>query len=197
MTFHPWRGPRYADDGFLHRRLLIVGEAHYDTWCGVQHNDEELSPTFTQKCVHEDALRGRLRFWNTVRYRLGGGSPDFWDKVAFCNFIQTPVHGGPRARPQASQWSAARGLFRGVLDVLRPQRVLFTALELWGNVCRDDALSNICVNEQTLPLEFFRLPDGQAAFTTRMPHPSSSQCKKALSPALRVFIENEWDVNRP
>jgi hypothetical protein len=60
VFFLPWIGEHYAE-GFSGRRLLVLGESHYDEWDGKKH---ELEQAFTRECVSEVISRkDAATFW--------------------------------------------------------------------------------------------------------------------------------------
>jgi hypothetical protein len=210
IYFAPWRGAEYDKGGLLGRKVLIVGESHYDEWDeddGRGMVKHELSRSFTQECVQEivDGEKG-ARYWNTVRNRLGGAahevqpSSTFWNKVAFYNLIQSPVEGGPRRRPTYQQWIAAAPALIEAIAMLRPDRVVFTGLHLWWHVPpRDEKLRDITIegDERKIPLETFIMADGKRVFVTRTAHPSSSQFERWLTPLLHEFLVQDWESATP
>jgi hypothetical protein len=101
VLFLPWIGQNY-EQGFADRRLLVLGESHYDKWTGEKH---ELANSFTRECIQEVVNReGGANFWKYLEQALlnearqsgwapsGGGV--LWDKLSFYNFVQSPVSGG-------------------------------------------------------------------------------------------------------
>lgn len=196
VYFEPWVGSEYG--GLWGRKVLVVGESHYDTWDGEKHL---LSRAFTQECVQEKIdLGGGARFWNCIKNRLGGeeherGTSDvFWNKVAFYNYIQSPVSGGPGARPTPAQWREAAVPLREVLAILRPDRVLFTGRALWTALTpRDGKQPNIEFEGQSLPLEFFSLNDPKNVYVTATANPRSSQFIRLLSPILHEFVVRDHE----
>ena len=206
IYFEPWRGPEYDTVGLWGRKVLIVGESHYDEWA--DHDGQgilkhHLPPSFTQECVQEVVKGvGGARYWARVRNRLGGEEHEtqpqavFWNKVAFYNFIQSPVDGGPGIRPTPQQWAAGAPALIEALHLVRPDRVLFTGDHLWWHVqARDGKLPDIKIeaDERTLRLETFSIPDGKHAFVTQTAHPRSSKCGRWLSPFLREFVVRDWE----
>lgn len=135
VFFLPWIGARY-EDGFHGRRVLVLGESHYNVWCGERH---ELAPSFTRECIAEVIERiDGAPFWKNVEQALlneyreehpnGGrwapsGGKNLWDRLSFYNFIQTPVEGGPGDRPTPQQFIDGDAPFRRVLEILLPDRV--------------------------------------------------------------------------
>jgi hypothetical protein len=208
VYFRPWIGTEYEGEGLWGRRVLIVGESHYDEWADLPIEGRppplvtkhELPQTFTEECIRDVASgEGGARFWTLVRLRLGGAEYDrqqpsiFWSKVAFYDFIQSAVEGGPGSRPTPVQWQAAAMPFREALETLRPDRVLFTGRQLWEHVpARDDKLPDIEYEGHKLPLEVFTLNDRKTVFVTATGHPRSRYFIRGLTPMLREFVVRDW-----
>ena len=87
----------------------------------------------TRECVQEviDDRCGAV-FWPNVERTLLGppqkpGWPQaggtLWPQLAFYNFVQSPVVGGPGDRPTWQQFVKSRPAFEAVLDVLNPELV--------------------------------------------------------------------------
>lgn len=208
VFFEPWIGPEYETGGLHSRKVLIVGESHYNHWCEKAVEGEPLPPvvrhdlprSITQECVQEvvDGERG-ARYWNSARNRIGGSnyedkpSADFWNKVAFYNFVQSPVEGGPGARPTRAQWLEAAECLPEALEIIRPERVIFTGWKLWEHVqTRDGKLNSIERDGLKLPLEYFNLADGTRVFVTATAHPRTQYFVRALTPLLHEFINQDW-----
>ncbi len=203
VFFEPWIGPQYENGGLWNRKVLIVGESHYDEWEDgetpkvIKH---DLQRGFTRGCVQEvvNGVRG-ARYWNRVRNRLGGEEHEnqtsaiFWNKVAFYNFIQSPVSGGPGIKPKPSQWAEAVTPFGEVLGRLKPARVVFTGTRLWSYVPRRRGkLPDVEVAGQSLPVEFFEIDNGRHVYVTATPHPRSQYFTRTLTPPLREFVVRDW-----
>ena len=213
--FDPWKGPEYEGNGLWDRKVLVVGESHYDEWREIDKDGKEQRSTtkhkllrsFTQECVQEVVNgMGGARYWTTVRNRLGGEehekqSPDcFWNKVAFYNFIQSPVSGCPElgSRPTQTQWKAASTPFLEALERLRPDRVLFTGKKLWSYVPpRHQKLHDVVAEGQKLPLEVFLLKDGKRVYATATAHPRSNLFVRELTAALHEFVVCDWAHETP
>jgi len=65
VYFLPWCGVEYESSGFRGRRLLIVGESHYDV---------NPSREFTKDCILDkcDKPREGPAFWTHLKNRIGG-----------------------------------------------------------------------------------------------------------------------------
>ena len=203
VFFQPWVGPQYDGEGLWKRKVLIVGEAHYDEWSDgepARVSKHDLHPGFTQQCIQE-LVDGRreARYWNRVRNRLGGEEHEnqhsavFWNKVAFYNFIQSPLAGGPGATPKPSQWAETATPFGEVLGRLKPARVVFAGTRLWSYVPRRRGkVPDVEVAGKSLPVEFFEIDNGRHVYVTATPNPRSQHFVRTLTPALQEFVLRDW-----
>lgn len=208
VYFEPWVGPDYDRGGLWGRKVLIVGESHYDEWADEAEAGQpplpvtkhHLSRNFTQECV-QDILEGGKGavFWKRILNRVGGHEyedrslPEFWNRVAFYNLVQSPVCGGPGRRPTTEQWNAIEDPLREVIAVLKPDRILFTGWTMWGYVPpRDGVCEPIVAGDQKIPLEYFLRDDGTPAFVTSTAHPRTQYFVRRLSPLLHDFVVRDW-----
>ncbi len=134
-TFNPWIGSRYSTDGLDGKRLLILGESHYG-------GDGCHYPEFTTEVIQDMALeQGRLAFFSRVARLVVGGRggfseaerEDFWQRIAFYNFIQTALE-QQGDRPTYEMWQAAREPFLQTLEELKPHLILILGIELSRNL---------------------------------------------------------------
>lgn len=153
-TFAPWIGANYWSEGLAGVRVLILGESHYGD------ADTERS-SFTTEIVREWGQEKRLRFFTMIQKLLLGHGPgwisdearaEFWEQVAFYNFVQAFVGTEPRTRPTREMWDAARMPFLATLAELQPQVLVVLGLELATNL------------PQVPP----------SIFVCKVPHPSSN-----------------------
>ena len=124
-TFDPWIGNRYATDGIRGKRLLILGESHYG-----KPDDQYLG--FTSKVISDEALKkGSFAIYAKILRLVMGTNAglsneeraDFWQRVAFCNFIQT-ILVGTAYRPTDKMWNEAREPLLQTLREITPTIVL-------------------------------------------------------------------------
>jgi len=170
--FRPWHGSRYksADWPVPHRRVLVLGESHYNL------NAEPAGPDFTQRCI-EEQTRGEWRkaYWTKLTKVLQGKiAPEAWHSVAFYNYVQHWVGTGPRQAPTTEAWEAAPSLFRHALAELQPTHVLAVSYRLWNHMDPGDggpAVRRVLggVERSLRRYEY----SGGVALTTAIPHPSS------------------------
>ena len=205
VFFLPWIGGGFRDPGFRGRRLLILGEAHYDTWFNksagvcVRH---DLPPEFTQTCVQKVIERhGAPSYWRRIQNRVGGAEfqgqrhpADFWQAVAFSNYVQSGVEGGPGVRPTAAQWDQARLALQELIAELQPERIICLGYDLWQHLPpRDGQGEDLERNGRRLVVEWFDLSDGQKTFVTFTAHPRGSDFDRAMEPVLDAFIRQHFE----
>ena len=91
-----------------------------------------------QECIDEGGDVHPKKFWSKIAHAVLGYEPsseqfcDFWQAVAFYNYIQESV--GFRAkgnRPTSVQWKAATTPFDEVLADLKPDCILVLGETLW------------------------------------------------------------------
>lgn len=131
-TFDPWVGSRYASEGIGGKRLLILGESHYGG------SDCEY-PAFTSEVIRDMALqKSRLSFFSRVLRLVMGGRgelsdaerSEFWERVAFYNYVQSSPGDEPRCRPSPEMWEAAAEPLLHTLRELTPDVMLVLGFEL-------------------------------------------------------------------
>ncbi len=133
--FDPWIGSRYATDGICGIRLLILGESHYGA-------PEEECRKFTENVIRKRGQEGRFRFFTVVQRLIVGGQGsllkserfEFWEQVAFHNYVQSFAGRKARQRPTPEMWSDARQQFLPILRKVAPQMLLVLGHELCHNL---------------------------------------------------------------
>ncbi|WP_344676346.1 hypothetical protein [Paraburkholderia graminis] len=136
VRFAPWVGEQYATEGFRGLRVLLVAESHY----GGKHGER---PTVTPEIVKALAL-GRKHPRATKKLKRhshfakimtatsnrcsaagfrGIHRVDFWERVAYFNFLQEFMR-DKRVEPPAEAWLRGAKAFAEVLQVLEPELVV-------------------------------------------------------------------------
>lgn len=194
--FLPWVGNRYSG-GLRGRRLLILGESHYRWEDDSRKITEPLTPSLTRECVIGAIERGAqtIDFWkyieqaflNVERTEMDANGADFWNSVAFYNFVQRDVGAGPRIPPAVEDFRLAQKPFRLVLQKLMPERIFVCGKRLWGRM------------EET-PLELRTIHDDvqgyycdsvNVAWCFASVHPSSGRFSwRRIHPILTSFLDS-------
>jgi len=137
VSFIPWIGPRYTNEGLGGTRLLVLGESHYG---------EEESPqsSFTKDVVRSLVYGGRHAFFTMIAKLVvgrGGGnyipqSERQWvfGRIAFYNYIQSLAGKGPNGTVTDSMWKDAKRPFLDVVEVTGPDAILIVGKGLGKHV---------------------------------------------------------------
>lgn len=198
VHYWPWVGDLYRTEGLWGRRVLIVGESHY-IW-DEAHRSEATDPNFTHRCV-EEACAGApgTAFWTRIRYVLGGPEyrelppSEFWDRVAFYNFLQVAIEGGARVRPtQEMFWDKrSQDAFYEVLNDIQPERIYVCGSELWRNLpeAEKERAARFERDGHAFEICLFRLESGTLVPATYTNHPQSASYPNSLHSGLEYFIK--------
>lgn len=136
--FEPWIGEKYTTKGIEGGvRLLILGESHYGT-----PGDDDAS--FTQQVVENHGKEKRHAFFTkTAKLVLGMGKGEylqdekrrqFWDSVAFYNYIQEYAGETPDGDVTNEMWERAKEPFLDVIEQLNPDALLVLGKQLGSNL---------------------------------------------------------------
>jgi len=138
-TFRPWIGDKYETEGIAEGiQLFILGESHYGT---PDPNDS----TFTRRVVAKYGQNDERHafFTQTVKLVLGLTGDDylsdeqqrqFWDRVAFYNYVQEYAGETPNGTVTPEMWADAEKPFLTVLEQLDPDALLILGKELSNHV---------------------------------------------------------------
>src|SRR5436305_2068367 len=135
VRIYPWVGDCYEEGGLYKHRVLILGESEYQTRKG-----QKASNGNTRWCVRQ-VIQGKkvaphVRegpfFRNIAAMFLGTGGEidaglnDFWNSVAFYNYIQRHVGFSAKAQATRAMWQdpVAIDAFREVLRKHDPEYIV-------------------------------------------------------------------------
>lgn len=142
ITVHPWVGERYLRPANLKYRTLILGESNYT-------EPQKFTSQLVINCVKDDNSKGEqgverdttgfCRFSTKIRRVVFGRDEkihpsEFWNDVAFYNFVQSLVGLNARERPTPQMWQNSTSAFGEVVNVLNPERVLVLGKANWRNL---------------------------------------------------------------
>jgi hypothetical protein len=133
VHFQPWIGENYEK---RRPRLLVIGMSHYD-W-----DDRKCPEYFATNDVIQSRASGECRgafFTNIVAICIGRLPNDeereqFWQSVAFYNYIQEFVGDSPQRKHDPILWERGEPAFFAVLRRLRPELVLVIGQMNWNNI---------------------------------------------------------------
>lgn len=142
VAVHPWVGGRYLKPENLKHRTLLLGESNYT-------ESEKFNYELVINCVKDDISKGQLgverdttgfcRFSTKIRRIIFGPNEqlhpsEFWNDVAFYNFVQTLVGNHARQRPTPEMWRESISAFEEVVSRLSPERILVLGKANWQNL---------------------------------------------------------------
>jgi hypothetical protein len=151
VFFLPWIGHDYTT-GYCGRRTLVVGESHYTDWKDTSHDTDvtrhELKHEITRECINDYLINpgDAARLWGNIEKSFLGidgdqdrlsenlepiGNDALWRKIAFYNFVQTPILGGADIRPTPDQFRASRPAFKILLNALNPDCAIIFGRTMW------------------------------------------------------------------
>lgn len=178
--FIPWEGDRYRKGYVRGKRLLLLGESHYDMAGRAKPGRD-----FTVRVVKALGLAHEKKhpYWTKLAQIVTGeGAADidregFWQEVAFYNYVQECVGSGPRIRPTEEHWKAAEDPFFEALDELRPHFILVLGKELWDRLPEPKGTSEegepIRVGRKNHETWWYRTGPRSWALAAHVNHPSS------------------------
>lgn len=192
--FVPYVGESYWDGYMQGRRLLVVGESHYDDTDYLVHSApgsqeyRDFTRGVVQDCVFEAATKSKLpHFWRSLTQMLiriealhATATVDAWNRIAYMNYIQCIV-GKKGQSPKTSQmWKTGEPALKDALRILRPNRVLVLGSTNWGRMQLGKAVAReITADQKYAPKRsvwWFPWDDTastEGAYATWVYHPSA------------------------
>lgn len=198
MKFDPWVGHDYssADNIFGGRKILIVGESHYDS----PENVGSCSPDYTNIVVGNYVSdKKRHSFFTNLSTLLTGVGPEAsrlatrltWENFAFYNYVPVFVASSARSFESKAFWDLGQEAYEDVLRTLSPDLIIVLGLRLWDNTYYRHVESQVRrFNREELQPK--TLIDGRRIDTINTDHPASTRFS-----ARRVrgeLIENLGDI---
>jgi len=126
-VFAPYIGAEYHS-GFANRhKLMVVGESHYN-----EPDCEPCGPNATREVVESYLAGTKIPLYDyifraSIGHQKSFTRDEFWQRVAFVNFIQCPMK-TLSDRPTPDDWKAGIAPFWDTVAELKPDLVfMFTA----------------------------------------------------------------------
>lgn len=132
-TFRPWVGKDYGKESRfgMPARLLILGESHY----GDTRRD------LTEKVIRDYIEGTGYPFFTKIIRTILGPEVDayerreqFFDAIAFYNYVQSSVGDTHDTPPTDEMWKDAVDPFLRCLDDLRPTHIVAGGYRLWDHM---------------------------------------------------------------
>lgn len=197
-TFLPWVGREYGVNPIHGRRILILGESHYNRGGKYSAHSE-----FTRNCIIEQ-IKGerRGRFWTNVAIALMGAKPkqedkaNFWNRVCFYNYVQKFAGDGPRIRPTDTMWKTSSEAFHFVLREVKPELMVVLGYSLWKNIPKNIGRQgmNKVAGRDTW---WYPISNSSDCLAVNLIHPSSGKFRAKISYGDLQLALQALDVNIP
>lgn len=185
--FKPWIGADYAASD---ERLLILGESHY--------GDESMSGNSTITFTQEYVDGQNHRFWTSIM-QVVRGQPyweldrrEFWQSVAFYNYVQQPVAETAKVAPTSEMFSLSRDAFFSVLSQLAPRKILVLSNRLWENMPAGGLPGPQLSFEQGTRETLLYQYEGGQALASWVPHPSYNFSWPQWHPMIKALLEKKF-----
>lgn len=136
VFFKPWIGDDYQAAAKFGKRVMILGESHYQ-W------EKAITPypELTRQAIRDQVNDVyTFAFWTRVVSAFLGHKPDlsekqeFWRSVGFYNYIQESAGFGPRVRPTPEMWTRSKPGFTEVLREHVPEVLIVLGYQLWNEI---------------------------------------------------------------
>lgn len=189
----PWVGKDY-EKGINGCKVLGLGESHY---CA---NPSDFNPEITRNVIsdlydpqseHEPYKNTYAKFINA----LAGEKLDFsgkekwWGKIAFYNYVQTPMTGA-RVSPSIEDFKNSEEAFFKVIEKLRPSHIIVWGKRLFEYTpsCGQE-LPSIKMSDGTEVRRWeYVLKDGLHVKLMEMKHPSTGFSTDYWNEAIQRFL---------
>jgi hypothetical protein len=128
----PWVGENYFSE---ESKLLFVGESHYSNEIN-DPNDKHSDTEYTKKVVEQLGIKYKTNnkksatIFRNLNYSILGRQnslderQNYYSKIAFYNFIQTPMN-TIKKRPSIKEIEDGWDTFFKLISVLNPDKVIF------------------------------------------------------------------------
>lgn len=185
VDIEPWVGRKYERPDLFPRKTLLLGESNFTS-------PQNYTPQLVINCVR-DAIDGTDpsgfgRFsTKTIRLIFGERTQhsveEFWENVAFFNFVGELVGEQARVRPTLEMWSRSGARFERWVSKLQPSQILVLGKATWQNVLRQVSHTAMSAHQAEL-----RLGSGLTMRAGYVNHPSSSVRYSTWHPVARELL---------
>lgn len=187
IFFRPWMGQRYGRTEL--GRLLVLGESHY--------GEDEPNPNWTIECVQNFASGiWNHRFWTNIGQVITGQKHweidrlEFWNSIAFYNYVQEVAAPGPRQSPTEEMFARGARPFFEVISVLKPTHIIALGYRLWCHMpaFSSDRSSVRAGNRESDCGLYASLDGDHNSLAIRIQHPSSGFSPNDWHPLVSKFL---------
>lgn len=193
-TYPPWIGRKYSSGGMFGKRIFILGESSYP-WGDLDELPNDTNILIAQDHIdgYRDAFRTKLvRVFLNTDTESREQIEEFWQSVAFMNFIKKGLS-GPRIAPTNAMWTESGHDLGAVLTANRPALLLVLGYRMWDQWAASPPLpfeAGPTVAGAGKPLtRCFDVADGaHRVLAYGMKHPSAGFSWRSEHPALARAI---------
>jgi hypothetical protein len=205
VMFFPWIGNDYYKGGIFHKKILILGEAHY-CWTikdcegcqlGIKNGCNGMTIQVIKNQISENGQKHAI-FTKLAKLFLDKESinltekTSFWNSVTFYNYIQTSAADKARVAPSNEMWSISEIPFYEVMEKLEPDFLLVLGSRLWENLPGQEKvdwpegpiLSDNSIMERT----WYYKGKNKNTLSLTIYHPSSSRFSYDYTPIIKKVI---------
>lgn len=188
--FKPWKGGNYNEGLRDGRRVLIVGESHYEA---------DGSAEFTRTTIQGLGIEKPYRFFEAIRQTACGlnDAPepaDFWHRVAFANAVQEDMP-DKTVRPTGEQMKAGMVEMKRTVSELKPDLLLCYSAFAWHQIHALDWQECVPIHWPAAPkgdaMRWTNQPTGAPLLAVRINHPARMLVSRQV---WSVWIEAAWTV---
>lgn len=192
--FKPYKGGLYHEGLMNGRKVLIVGESHYEA---------DGSDDFTTTTVNQCAIEKPSNFFKKIRATACGLTPppppaEFWHRVAFANVVQESM-ADASDRPTHAQMTRGMTVLKATIRELQPDLILCYSVLAWDDHI-EDRLSDEPgygrgrgVQPGFDAMWWFPRPGAPDILGARINHPSRFNVNIQV---WRVWVDKAWQLLR-
>lgn len=193
----PWVGKDYE---LSVKRLLILGESHYDEVLVNAPADSTRAGAirdYTNREWSEYLKRKTGRFWTNIIQVVQGAAIEECEisavahRVAFYNYCNQLVGNAARIAPRSSLWQESRDDFYRVLNAIQPTHILVLGQRLWTNLSEDERGEEITIGKKSKNVCYF-CAAGTLVPSLPINHPSSAFSWREQRPWVESLLAKSY-----
>lgn len=176
VPFYPWEGVNYKDGLLKGKKLLILGESHYDY-------EDNMATIYTVERYlkrREYNLESKSNRWQTTYTRLTKVCLDkiniiksevdyFWNSIVFYNYITKSLAQTCKQKDKPWKDKSNTTSFLKVINFFLPGYMMVLGKGVWDNLPSDGWEDRIGADY----FGFYNLANGNKCYSTYINHPAS------------------------
>jgi hypothetical protein len=189
VRFQPWIGQNYDSRS---PKLLVLGMSHY-RWEKCKKTPDYL---ITNSVIgYWSTSKRTKKFFSNIAATCIGHLPnyeervDYWNSVAFYNYIQEFVGDSPRQPHDYKLWVRSEPAFAEILHRLKPELILVIGLLNWRNITNLDGWEGSKLKHAPEPryadTYWYPVGNGKAALAFHVKHVAAGYNFRKFAPLFR------------